>query len=300
MSFEKSIREDFSDIPVLFFLGGEGTRMEDLAYKHILPSKQWLPIGFDENNEPIPLFWRNFEILFELGFREFYIIVNKNGEKVKKYFEKKLKEKDVNIWLLNKENLLKASKFKEENIYIFENNEKGTGDQVLALKDIIKNRSFLRAYGDEYLGGEIEKVKNEIKFFINYSLEKIEKEKAIEVFAFVDEKIVIGSIWKGLGIDENKQHGRVIETNKSNFIITSICLASAEFIDILQSEKKNFIPLEVTSPEVVKRVIESQRVYGKVIDIRFFSNINSPEDYSKLVSYVNNEKNKNNKLLKLR
>jgi len=78
------------------------------------------------------------------------------------------------------------------------------------------------------------------------------------------------------------------------------CLASAEFIDILQSEKKNFIPLEVASPEVVKRVIESQRVYGKVIDIRFFSNINSPEDYSKLVSYKNNEKNKNNKLLKLR
>jgi len=233
MSFEKSIREDFLDIPVLFFLGGEGTRMEDLAYKHILPSKQWLPIGFDENNEPIPLFWRNFEILFELGFREFYIIVNKNGEKVKKYFEKKLKEKDVNIWLLNKENLLKASKFKEENIYIFENNEKGTGDQVLALKDIIKNRSLLRVYGDEYLGGEIEKVKNEIKFFINYSLEKIEKEKAIEVFAFVDEKIVIGSIWKGLGIDENKQHGKIIETNKSNFIITSICLASAEFIDCL-------------------------------------------------------------------
>jgi NDP-sugar pyrophosphorylase family protein len=300
MSFEKSIREDLSDIPVLFFLGGEGTRMGDLAYKHILPSKQWLPIGFDENNEPIPLFWRNFEILFELGFREFYILVSKDSEKVKKYFEKKIKEKDVNIWLLNKENLLKASKLEGANIYIFENNEKGVGNQILTLKGIIKSRPFLRVYGDEYFDGEKEKVKSEIRVFIEYALEKIEKEKAIEVFAFVDEKIVIGSIWKGLGIDENKQHGKIIETSKSNFIITSICLASPEFIDILQSEKKNSTPLDVASPEVVKRVIESQRVYGKVIDIRFFSNINSPEDYSKLVSYVNNEKNKNNKLLKLR
>jgi NDP-sugar pyrophosphorylase family protein len=295
MNFE-NIREDFSDIPVLLYLGGEGKRIENLAYKYILPSKQWLPIGFDENNKPIPLFWSNFEILLQLGFKEFYFIVTKDGEKVKEYFKKEFKDRNVNIQLLNKENLLKATKFEGVNIYIFENNEEGTGDQILALKSAIKNRVFLRIYGDEYFGWEIEKVKKEIRLFIDYSLEKIKKEKAVEVFAFVDEKIAIGSIWKGLGIDGNKQSGKIIKTTKSNFVITSMGLASPEFFDILQSEKKNSIPLDVASPEIVKRIIESQRAYGKVIDVEVFSNVNTPDDYYRLVSYYNEKIRENLKI----
>ena len=286
MSFEKSIREDFSDIPVLFFLGGEGTRMEDLAYKHVLPSKQWLPIGFDENNEPIPLFWRNFEILFELGFKEFYIIVNKNGEKVKKYFEKKFKGKEVNIQLLNKEGLSKISKSKGVNICIFENDEKRIGDQFLALKSVINHRVFLRVYGDEYLGEEKEKIKNEIRLFIEYALEKIEIEKAMNVFAFVDKKIAIGNIWKGFSIEGNERSGKLVKSNESNFISTSLCVVSPEFIDILQSEKKNSIPLDISSPEIVKRIVESQKAYGKVIDVEVFSNVNTIDDYYRLVSKI--------------
>jgi len=297
MSFEKSIREDFSDIPVLFFLGGEGTRMEDLAYKHILPSKQWLPIGFDENNEPIPLFWRNFEILFELGFKEFYIIVNKNGEKVKKYFEKKFKGKEVNIQLLNKESLLKQSKIDGANVYIFENDEKGIGDQLLVLRTIVKNKVCLKIYSDEYFGGEKEKVKSEFKSFIEYSLEKIKKENAIEAFAFVDKNIAIGNIWKGFGIEGDKREGRIIKIGESIFVITSINIISSEFFDILQSEKKDSTPLDVTSQEIIKKVIESQRAYGKVIDIEVFSNVNTDKDYSKLVSYIAN-KNYNDRKLK--
>jgi NDP-sugar pyrophosphorylase family protein len=297
MSFEKSIREDLSDIPVLFFLGGEGTRMEDLAYKHILPSKQWLPIGFDENNEPIPLFWRNFEILFELGFKEFYIIIKKEGEKVKKYFEKKLKGKEVNIQLLNKESLLKQSKIEGVNIYIFENYEEGIGDQILALESVIKNRLFLKVYGDEYFGGEKEKVKSEFKSFIEYALEKIEKEKAIEVFAFVDKKIAIGNIWKGLGIEGDKREGKIIKIDESSFMITSISIISPKFLDILHSEKKEFIPLDVNSKEVDNKVYGSQMAYGKVIDVEVFSNVNTDKDYSKLVSYLAN-KNYNDRKLK--
>jgi len=297
MSFEKSIREDFSDIPVLFFLGGEGTRMEDLAYKHVLPSKQWLPIGFDENNEPIPLFWRNFEILFELGFKEFYIIVNKNGEKVKKYFEKKFKGKEVNIQLLNKESLLKQSKIDGANVYIFENDEKGIGDQLLVLRTIVKNKVCLKIYSDEYFGGEKEKVKSEFKSFIEYSLEKIKKENAIEAFAFVDKNIAIGNIWKGFGIEGDKREGRIIKIDESIFVITSINIISSEFFDILQSEKKDSTPLDVTSQEIIKKVIESQRAYGKVIDVEVFSNVNTDKDYSKLVSYLAN-KNYNDRKLK--
>ena len=301
MSFEKSIREDFSDIPVVFFLGGQGTRMEDLAYKHVVLSKQWLPIGFDENNEPIPLFWKNFEILLELGFKEFYIIVNKDGEKVKRYFEKKLSKlnSSINVWLVNKETVVRKQKSAGVNIYIFENDVEGTADQLLALKPVVESRIFLRINGDEHFRGE--KVKREIRAFIEYALEKIEKEKAVEVFAFVDKKIAIGSIWGGLGIKGNEQSGKIIKTNESNFIITSICLASPEFFKILQAEKKNSIPLDVASPEIVKKIIESQRVYGKVIDVEVFSNVNTPKDYFKLVSYIkeSTQQNKESKFIKV-
>ena len=301
MDFEKSIRQDFSGIPVLIFLGGEGKRMENLAYKHVLPSKEWLPI-YDENNKPVPLFWPVFKIFLELGFNEFYILASKEGEKIKKYFEKEFEGKEVGIQLLNKENILKATKLEGVNIYIFENNEKGVGDQILALKGIIKSRPFLRVHGDEYLGEEKEKVKSEIRTFIGYALKKIEKEKAIEVFAFVDKKIAIGSIWEGLGIKENKWSGKIIKTNESSFIITSMCLASPEFFKILQTEKKNSIPLDVASPEIVKKIVESEKAYGKVIDVEVFSNVNTPENYSKLISYIKefNKQNKNNKILKIR
>ena len=297
MSFEKSIREDFSDIPVLLFLGGDGTRVENLSYKNVVPSKQWLPIGFDENNEPIPLFLPNLEIFLELGFKEFYIIVKKEGEKVKKYFEKKLKGKEVNIQLLNKESLLKQSKIEGVNIYIFENYEEGIGDQILALESVIKNRLFLKVYGDEYFGGEKEKVKSEFKSFIKYALEKIEKEKAIEVFAFVDKKIAIGNIWKGFGIEGDKREGKIIKIDESSFMITSISIISPKFLDILHSEKKEFIPLDVNSKEVDNKVYGSQMAYGKVIDFEVFSNVNTDKDYSKLVSYLAN-KNYNDRKLK--
>ena len=92
MDFERNIREDFSDTPVLLFCGGKGKRMENLAYKRILPSKEWLPI-FDEYNKPVPLFWPIFEIFLELGLKEYYVIVRKEGEKIKGYFEGEFKDK---------------------------------------------------------------------------------------------------------------------------------------------------------------------------------------------------------------
>jgi UTP-glucose-1-phosphate uridylyltransferase len=289
MSFEKSIREDHSNIPAIIFLGGKGKRME-IAYKEILPSKEWLPIGFDEKGEPIPLFWRNFEILLGLGFKEFYFVVTGEGGKIKRYFEKKFEGREVNIQLLNKESLSKISKSNVVNIYIFENNEREIGDQFLVLKSVINHRTFLRVYGDEYFGGEKEKIKNEIRLFIEYALEKIEIEKAINVFAFVDRKITIGSVWEGFGIEGNKQSGKLVKINELNFIPSSLCVTSPEFFDILQSEKKNSVPLDISSPEIVKRIIESQRAYGKVIDLEAFSNVNTRNDYYRLVSKIENFK----------
>jgi len=282
--FKRGIREDFSDIPVVFFLGGEGSRMEDLAYKHVVLSKQWLPIGFDENNEPIPLFWPIFEILQELGFREFYILINENEKKVKKYFEKKFKGTNVNIQLLNKENISEKVKLEGLNIYIFKQKEKGTGNALIEIKEAIGKRPFLEVFADEYLGGEKEKIKKEIKFFIDSSLQKIREKEAIKVFALVDKKIAIGSIWGGMTMGEN---GRIITSNDGDFVTTSICLSSSDFFNILKSKKSSSKVLDVTFPQILSELVELQKAYGKIINIDFFANVNTPQDYFKLVSYLN-------------
>jgi len=295
MKFE-SIREEFFDIPVFIYLGGKGTRMKSLPYINLLEKqqKEYIPISFDENNEPIPLFWPIFEIFLELGFRKFYILVSENGESIKKYFKNKFKGKNVTIQLLNKENLSKKLEFGGVEINIFENKEIGTATQILALKNVIKDKPFIRVYGDEYFGGEKGDVKTEFKFFIEYALEKIKREKAIEVFAFVDKEKSIGSPGKELAIEENKQEGKVIKTNKSDFVLTSLCVSSPEFISVLELVKKDLAPLDVDSPEIDNKIVESQRVYGKVIKIKFFSNVNFPIDYFKLISYIKelNEENK--------
>jgi NDP-sugar pyrophosphorylase family protein len=313
MSFEKSIREDFSDIPVLFFLGGEGTRMEDLAYKHILPSKQWLPIGFDENNEPIPLFWRNFEILFELGFREFYILVNKDEEKVKKYFEKKIRGPNVNILLLNKENISERVKVEGLNIYIFKQKEKGTGNALVEIKEAISGRLFLEMFGDEYFGGEKEKIKKELTGFINFAIKKAKQNGTLKVEAFVEKEKVISKI----GDEEKryilKEDEQVDITKNSNLVVTSLSLSSPSIINIF--EKKGI--KDFNTFEAQQELIKTYKIYGKIIDL-IFANINTKEGYLVLMDYLINTKikddylallvytinmtlqNKNNKLLKLR
>jgi len=94
MEFEKNIREDFSDVPLLFYLSGKGTRMENLSYKQVVPTKAWLPVTFDENTEPVPSFWPLFDVFLELGFKEIYVIVNKgDGEKSKNILKRSLKQR---------------------------------------------------------------------------------------------------------------------------------------------------------------------------------------------------------------
>jgi len=268
------IREDFRGIPVLFFIAGEEERMGSFVEEKEVISKSFLLI----NGKPI--FWNTFIILHELGFRDFYFITMKKGNKIKKYFEENLKNfENVNIQLLTPSTLSEKKETNAINIYIFENKEKGTGDQLLTLKNAIRSEVFLQVYGDEYFGVEKDKVKREFRAFIEYALEKIEKEKAIEVLAFVDKKIAIGDTLKGLGIEKERHDGKLTKTNESKFIPTSLCMFSTELLNILESEKKESIPLNVASPSVIKRIIDSQRGYGKIIDIEFFSNNNYLGNY---------------------
>jgi NDP-sugar pyrophosphorylase family protein len=294
------IRESFEEIPVLFFVGGEEERMKGFTKGRI--SKCFLPINHDE-----PIFWNTFIALYKLGFRKFYFITRKKGREIEGYLKEKLKDfGDINILFLTPFTLLDDSNYEKSNnttdIYIVENDEKGTGDQLLALKSTIKNRIFLKVYGDEHFGGEEEKLKNEMRRFILYGLEKIKKEKAIEVSAFVDKKIVIGSVWSKLvvGIEGDKREGKITKINNPKFAMTSLCMCSPEFFDVLLSEKTPALPLELSSPEFTKRIIESERAYGIFIDVEVFSNVNTIDDYYRLVSYYDEKIRENFTKIKIK
>jgi len=292
---DKTIEEkidgyDFSQIPVVIFAGGKGKRIEDFAYKHILPSKEWLPI-YGRNNKLVPLFWPNFEILVELGFKEFYFIITKEGEKVKGYFEEELKGKNANIQLLNKESLPKRIKTEGVNVYVFEQKKEGTGNALVEIKEAISGRLFLEMFGDEYFAGEKERIKKELTGFINFAIKKIKQNDALEVEAFVEKEKVISKIG-----DEEKRYNlkedeQVNITNNSNLVVTSLSLGSPSIINIF--EKKGI--RDFNTFEAQQELIKTGKIYGKIIDL-IFANINTKEDYLVLLSYTINTKTKDDYL----
>jgi NDP-sugar pyrophosphorylase family protein len=283
MDFE-NIREDFSNVPVLLFCGGKGKRMGNLAYKHILPSKEWLPI-FDESNKPVPLFWPIFEIFLELGFKEIYILISGEGEKVKRYFEEEFKDKNVNVQLLNKENLLERVKVEGINIYIFENNEEGTGTQILALEKAINNIAFVRVFGDNYFVYEKDKLKEKIKEFLLFGLENAKKSITTSVFVPAEKVLSASKAEKSLfnfAINENGKISLVDEYGK--IAITSITVEPPTIIDLLKELKQTKASniLDIHSQLVRNILIKQGKFYGFVInDIEAFLNVNTPDDYLK-------------------
>jgi NDP-sugar pyrophosphorylase family protein len=294
---EKIKGYNLSDIPVLIFAGGEGKRMWNFSYVSILPSKEWLLVPH-ENNKLVPLFWRIFEISVELGFEEIYIIITKEGEKVKKFFEREFKGKDINIELLNKKTLSKKTKLEgKTNIYIFEQKGRGTASALSEMKRAINGRIFLEIFGDEYFGGEKEKIKNEVVTFINFAVERIKQNDALKVEAFVKKERVISRI-----NDEEKRYylkedEQIDTTKNSNLVVTSLSLSSPKIIDIYEKKKiKDF-----NTSKAQQELIKTGKIYGRSIDPDFFANINREEDYFALRSHLDQfYKSKNNKLLKLR
>jgi NDP-sugar pyrophosphorylase family protein len=285
---------DFSKIPVVIFAGGKGRRM-----KTIYPlSKEWFLI-FSQNHELKlePLFWSNFEILLELGFKEFYFIVTKKGEEAKEYFEEEFKGKNANVQLLNKENFSRKIKAEGINIYIFEQKTEGTGNALVEIKEAIDKRPFLELFGDEYFGGEKESVKKELIDFINFAIKKIKQNNALKVEAFVKKERAISNV-----NDEERKYclkkdGQLGTIENSNLVVTSLSLSSFEIIDIF--EKKGI--KDFNTFEIQQELIKTGKVYGKIVDL-IFANINTKEDYIALLVYITNTiiQNKNNKLLKLR
>jgi NDP-sugar pyrophosphorylase family protein len=263
-------------------------------------SKEWFLIFFQNHNKELklePIFWLNIKNLIELGFKEFYFLVTKEEEKAKEYFEEKLKGKNANIQILDKENISKKVRTDGVNIYVFKQKERGIANALVEIKEAINGRPFLEIFGDEYFDGEKETVKRELKNFVNFAIEKIKYYNALKVEAFVKKENAISNISEAERRYCIRENGQLDIVEDSNIIVTSLSLSSPAIIDLFEEKGIR----DFNNFETQKELIETGRIYGKVIDLNF-ANINTKEDYLAVMLYTLHTiiKNTNNKLLKIR
>jgi len=278
MDFKTCIREGFEDLQVVFFIGGEGTRMKNLYYKYILPSKQWLIVGFDKDGEPIPLWFKNFEILRKIGMRNFYFLASDN--RCFEYFKERFgNNPEYNLQFFSKEDFLKIesgeNKITKENgkvnIYIMETGKKGNATELLYLYKLgIIEPIFLRVYGDEYL--EITNT-GQLKEFIKWGIKKITEEEVVSAFMCVSkEKVKNKDLEKRLifNIGRNEE---LLQDENGKFVVTSFTLHSIKFMELVEQLGVSYIEDERVMTHT------SHKKVGKPIEVEFFVNVNKKKEY---------------------
>jgi len=279
MDFTDFLRESIS-VPVVALLGGEGTRMEELAYKSIVGKKQLLPINFDEDGEPVLVFEPNFEILLELGFKEFYFLIDKKDkERVYKYFTKKFDEKASVI--LASDNQKEKSEEKPV-IYLVPLPNKGVIPTLLSIEEYLKSKeAFILLGGDVYFGIEKEKVKKELKRVILEGIKKV-KEGAVRFDVLVKkEKEILpeeisGITWFPINIDEDK---KVITSSiEESLIITGLYIFSTEIFKIV----KTLNPSSLNDPKFLNELLKRGIWYGEEANVKH-ANLNKETFYKALV-----------------
>jgi NDP-sugar pyrophosphorylase family protein len=82
---------------------------------------------------------------------------------------------------------------------------------------------------------------------------------------------------------------------RGNIVITSITIEPPSIIKRLKEMKETIIPLDIHSKVIRETLIREGKFYGKIIkEIEFFLNVNTPDDYYKLVSLINVKSERNN------
>ncbi|MGC9132601.1 MAG: hypothetical protein ACP5HJ_03110, partial [Candidatus Micrarchaeia archaeon] len=162
------------------FLGGsgDGKRIKNLAYKHVLPSKEWLPLPpelLPDCKEPIPLFWMDFEILLDVGIKEFYFTIPpKFKDEIFKYFQVKNKGNfEIEIIDTKKEGKKGKDEANKIKIYLVPSKREGTAKALLALENFLHS-PFIVIFGDEFYGWDREELVKEFKRFIKEGAEEIQ------------------------------------------------------------------------------------------------------------------------------
>jgi len=284
---EIKIREyiEPSKIPAVFFLKGGEKRMGDFVREKRVISKCFLEV----NGEPI--FWTSFESLLNSGTKEFIITTLSMGKEIKEYFEEKFKNsKNIHIELI-KGKTLKNKVDKGVRIFILENEKdsKGkTAKQLLELKEIIGNRPFLVIFGDEKYGKK-EEAKEEFKKFIEFASFSITQNDALIVQALVPRSIILSNINPN-ALTFNIEEGNKLVPAKSDLYLVSLSLNSPKLFEVIEKASVN----ELYSQEFLQAILR-YKIYGKVLNLTYFSNINFPIDYFKLTSYIKELKEKNKK-----
>jgi NDP-sugar pyrophosphorylase family protein len=264
-----------SKVPAIILLGGQGTRMENLAYKHILPSKQWLPIGFDENLEVIPLFWKSFSVLIKTGVKKFYIIVPpREIQKILKFFKHKLGEK-ADIKMINRKSFSEIDSIQENQdklqLFFVRSLGKPTVQEILFLKRVL-NTPFIVVCADDYFDEEETVLVEKVKEFIEESIEKIEKENKMSTYSFVKDEAILNK-----NIQERLLFNLNYGSQTKKFMITSLSVYSPRVFEEFVKNKNYHLG------EEAQEFIEKGKGDGFVIDVRGFANVNTPEDYKSVL-----------------
>jgi len=292
MDFTDFLRENIS-VPVVALLGGEGTRMEELAYKSIVGKKQLLPINFDEDGEPVLVFEPNFEILLELGFKEFYFLIDKKDkERVYKYFTKKFGEKASVILASDNQ---KEKSGEKPVIYLVPLPNKGVIPTLLSIEEYLKSKeAFILLGGDVYFGIEKEKVKKELKRVVLEGIKKV-KEGAVRFDVLVKkEKEILPKEtseinWFPINIDKNK---KVIPSSiEESLIITGLYIFSTEILKIF----KTLNPSSLNDPKFLNELLKRGIWYGEKADVDVHANLNTEKHFKAVVKKLREKRVNKNK-----
>jgi NDP-sugar pyrophosphorylase family protein len=286
MNFTEFLRENIS-VPVVILLGGKGRRMENLPYKSIVGKKQLLPIDFNEEGEPVLVFEPNFEILLELGFKEFYFLIDeKDKERVYNYFTKKFGEKTSVI--LASQNQKEKSEEKPT-IYLVPLSNEGIIPFLLSLEEYFKSKEvFILLGGDVYFGIEKEKVKKELKRVVFEGIKKV-KEGAVrfDVFVKKEKEILLNETseinWFPINIDKDK---KVITSSiEESLIITGFYIFSTEIFKII----KTLNPSSLNDPKLLNELLKRGVWYGEEADV-YHENFNKDLHYRAVVKKLRERK----------
>jgi len=249
--------------------------------------KQLLPIDFNENGEPVLAFEPNFEILLELGFKEFYFLIDeKDKERLYSYLKKKFG---------GKASIILASQNKKEKseeqpvIHLVPLPNEGVIPTLLSMEEHLEPKKvFILLGGDVYFGIEKEKVKKELRRILIEGIKKVE-EGAIrfDVFVKKEKEILLEETSETnlfpINIDKDK---KVITSSiEESLIITGFYIFSTEIFRIIKTLK----PISLNDPKLLNELLKRGIWYGEKADV-YHENLNTDAHYRAVVKELRKRK----------
>ena len=203
--------------PVVIMAGGKGTRLH--PYTKILP-KALMPVG------EIPITERIINSFQNIGFNEFYMILNHQKNMIKAYYEGCGKEYNLS--------------------FLEEIKPLGTGGGLYLIKNIIQEDFFLTNC-DILIDADYSSM---------YHAHKKQENAITIVAARYMNKIPYGVI----EIDENNQYQEMQEKPSMEYLInTGLYLLNHKVLDLIEEEEN------ISFPEVIERAKEKKMKIGVYI-----------------------------------